>query len=509
MNKKDPHDTFAALEAFHVTRLEWTYLDFDPPDTLEKVKRVQASGRPYGGGSSGQTGVPDGTTDEDELAVKKRYCLLDINGRPIVPDFKKHWKGIPASGCANNPLYRERFLAEYKRYIDAGADLMQRDEASGNHAVARTGSGCFCEYCMAGFRDYLGDRLTSDELAKVGITDIGGFDYAQYIRRNAIPTGEAGVDWSDEETLDLLARKARRGPLSEHFAQFQSESMLAFHRWVRKSIDEYAGRHVPMSCNNTSFQNWEEPYYREFDFGLSELMIRSADPVHIYERARKACSSGRIQVFGAPKTMGKQYDEAWLVHLRRRVIATSYAAGGLAAVPWDVFEQSTDGRGRYFGKPEEYADLFGFVRANHKYFEGYCAAGAYGPGIDDHRFGDVKPVGLVGTADRLFVFLRAVPRDPIAAVVAHLVDWSDGEAQPHTVRLRTECFFGGRPLSVTLRVPKRYAAPMHAEAERKAQSMRATGERLGPAQAVAYEALVDSHTLATIVDGDFTTIDLP
>ncbi|MFZ5830301.1 MAG: hypothetical protein ACOY3P_09435, partial [Planctomycetota bacterium] len=66
-----------------------------------------------------------------------------------------------------------------------------------------------------------------------------------------------------------------------------------------------------------------------------------------------------------------------------------------------------------------------------------------------------------------------------------------------------------RPLSVTLRVPKRYAAPMHAEAERKAQSMRATGERLGPAQAVAYEALVDSHTLATIVDGDFTTIDLP
>ena len=94
------------------------------------------------------------------------------------------------------------------------------------------------------------------------------------------------------------------------------------------------------------------------------------------------------------------------------------------------------------------------------------------------------PVGLTGTAA---AYVRAVPGKHDAPVAVHLVEWS--ESSPLTVMLKTEHFFGGRPLETALLRPAPYSREAHEEAERKAAEMLKPGRRAGAEQAEAYAAL--------------------
>jgi hypothetical protein len=508
-NRNDPQDTFQALADFHATRLEWTYIESGADQERANIARVKAAGCLYGGATSGHTGVPDGGSPAEDLAMKKSLCLLDLAGQPIVPDFKKDWKGIRSGGCVNNPAYREAFLANCLMQLDAGAEILQRDEASGNHAVAEVGAGCYCDYCIRGFRDYLKTTLKDSELAALGVTDVDHFDYAAYLRQTSLPTSHTGVDWSDTETLKKIKGTIKKTPLFGHFERFQAASMVNFYRWLRSRLDAHAGRRVPMSCNNSSYQNWERPCYLEFDFALSELMVASAEPARMYERAQRALALGKVQVFGTPKTMGEAYDPLRLVRLRRQVIATAYASGGLSPVPWDCFEQTKKEGGRYFGKPGEYADLFAFIRANDRFLDRYGTAGAVGPGIQDDRYGQSTPLILEGENRKLYAFLRAIPRSTGDAVIIHLVDWNENASRPAVLKLRTAAFFGNQSLAIQLRTPRAFDAAAHASAEEIARSLRKPTDRLGPLQSAAYEPLVQLLNLATTPSGEFTLIELP
>ena len=510
-NRKDPHDTFRALADFHATRLEWTKIESGSETERANIARVKADGLLYGGAASGETGIPKGGTPEEDLAIKKSLGRLDLAGQPIVPAFKKDWKGIRVGGCVNNPAYREAFLANYRMQLDAGAQILQKDEGSQNHGDARVGAGCYCDHCIRGFREYLKTKLTPSELQALGLPDLDHFDYAAYLRKTRAPQGPRGVDWSDDAAVQQANREIHRTPLFDHFAKFQAASMVSFYRWVRSSLDAYAGRRVPMSCNNTSYQNWEEPYYLEFDFGLSELMLASAEPSRIYERAQRALGLGKVQVFGTPKTMGETCDPLWLVRLRRQVIATAYASGGLSPVPWDCFEQTPgeDGGGRYFGTPSEYADLFGFVRASDRFLDRYGSAGGFGPDLREERYGALPPVVIEDGNPKLYAFLRAIPGSTEAPVVLHLVDWNEDGPRRARLKLRTASFFGDRPLEILLRVPKAYEASAHAAAEQAARSQRQPGDRLGGRQADAYEPLVQETSLAAIPAGEFTIVEVP
>jgi hypothetical protein len=47
-----------------------------------------------------------------------------------------------------------------------------------------------------------------------------------------------------------------------------------------------------------------------------------------------------------------------------------YAVGGHIEAPWNTYLPTPDAR-RFFGKPEEYADLFAFVRGTARYLDSY------------------------------------------------------------------------------------------------------------------------------------------
>lgn len=518
---EDDQDTFKAMDDFHVTRLEWSYLEAyepgtDKPETLaadlEKIARTKTSGRIFGGASNASSGTyvkwdPVGNNHE------KRDTIVDRNGHPVIAGHMRYWKQPQSPGCANNPDYRRGHLNYVKKYIDAGATAMQRDEPSGQYSYAKNGSGCFCDHCMEGFRTYLKENVSAEELEELGVKDLPTFNYKEHLNAISPPPETDYFDWSDPRTVKRMG-----GKLHKHFEQFQLNSCTEFFKWLRKEVKAYnGGKHIAYSCNNTSFQNWESPYILEFDYCISEMMMKTGNPAHIYNRAQAARKLGKYQVFGTPKSMGADIPESTLVPLKQQVLATAFASGAGGSVPWDVFMQSRDGNARYFCKPEDFAPLFGFVRANDRYLSGYCTAGGKGPGFEDNPYADGFPVEFADT--NLCVTLRAVPVEKKGIlsglfgkenpVVIHLIDWTEGETEPQTLKLKADAFFPGKTLSIKLRVAKPFNATEHAAAEAAAQAMRKDSELLGPAQSAAYEPLVEETVLEAAVDGKWTTITIP
>jgi hypothetical protein len=519
-------DTFEALKAFHATRLDWSYLrtyepqgrfevemgwppirDYDLLLVQEKelIRRVKRMGRVFTGASNASNGtrvIWHGPRD-----ATKEHTIIDIEGRPLIGGHMREWTAPQSPGCANNPHYLDGHVQYIINYIDAGAQGMQRDEPSGNESYAGNGLGCFCEYCMEGFRKHL-QVNHGDELATLGIDRLDDWSYREHVRRLGLAGDpDADFDWSDPRTMRGIVGQ---DPLAGIFREFQARAQERFFKIVRARVNAYHGDSFPYSCNNTSFQRFDPELYHGFDFYMSELMMRSANPVHLYQRSNEARRRGKIQVFGSPKTMGEEYDEGFLVDLRRRVIATSYAVGGLCQAPWDLFEQTADGLGRYFGDPAHYADLFAMVRASGHLLHGYDDAGAWGPGIPDEiRYGQLAPLRVGGNAGDYYAFLRARAGDADAPVVVHLVDWNP-ESRAVELYLRPDAFFPGRGLRVTLRTPAAYDAGMHAGAEYKAQAMRASDDQpLGIAHRDAYANLVERAELPVVREGPLVRVQLP
>jgi hypothetical protein len=127
-------------------------------------------------------------------------------------------------------------------------------------------------------------------------------------------------------------------------------------------------------------------------------------------------------------------------------------------VPYDVYNGD---KPRIFGKPEEYADLYGFVRANAALLDGFEDAAASGKGIRELRYGSAVPVKV--SADNVFAFVRAQPGKADDTVAIHLVDWREA-TQAFVLTLDNDCFFRGAEMHVKLRVPPQFDRDAHTKA---------------------------------------------
>lgn len=433
---KDPHDTFAALEAFHVTRLAWAYIK-----DAKFIARVRASRRVFGGAASAPSYIP-----QDKAAKWfEKVVIVDLKGRPIIAPWKRTWKRT-LWGCVNNLELERGYMAYLKEYLDAGAQVMQRDEPGANWNATRWG-GCFCEHCVKAFRQWLGEKITAAERKKLGISDLATFDVRRHFLARGAPAGDAFHRW-------------KGGRLKELFEAFQLEATLAFHGRTRKALDAHAGRHVAMSCNNGA-RRWTK-IEAQFDWVFGELSFRHATAVQLDRLYATARKHGKVQVVTMPKKGDRKDLPGWQ-RRTRQTIAMTYALGGLCMVPWDVYMPHD--APRYFGTGRQYADLYGFVRAAAPWLDGYEYAGTVGKGVKPALYGPAGPPVSVPADGRLFAVIRAKPGQPDAPVVVHLVDWSDKPA-PAKVRLDVRRIVGGERATVRLLTPADFDAARHAQAEK-------------------------------------------
>ena len=116
---------------------------------------------------------------------------------------------------------------------------------------------------------------------------------------------------------------------------------------------------------------WETPYFL-FDYGMGELELHDAAPNGLYNLLVEGVPPGKQQVLTMPKSSNASYwytsDGTTTV---RAAIALAYALGGNMFTPWDIYlpvpaAEYTEKTGRYYGQPEQYVDLFAFVRGGAK-----------------------------------------------------------------------------------------------------------------------------------------------
>jgi len=433
-NAKDPHDTLRALRDFHVTRLEWAYVT-----DSKFIGKVKAAGHVFGGAASAPSYYRHGG-----MSGWERVCVLNLEGEPIIAPWKRAWKHPTLWGCVNNPELERGYMAYLKRCIDAGAQVMQRDEPGANYN-ATTWGGCFCQHCMEGFREYLAENTTPEMRRKLGITNVEAFDYREHLNKQNAPVGDKFGRWNG-------------GELKRLFVQFQTEATIAFHKRTRRALDDHAGRHVPVSCNN-GVRAWG-PIQLGFDWGFGELSYRRATPDYIHNAMQAARKHGKLQVVTMPKKGDRKDMDAW-EQLTRQTIAMAYACGGHCMVPWDVYMPGQ--APRYFGTPQQCADLFGFIRASARYFDGYHYAGAFGKAIQSDLYGETLPIRLEPGRD-VHAVVRAVPGDADAPVVVHLIDWSN-QPRPFKLGLDPARLYGSKGVRLRLLAPPPYDENAHENAE--------------------------------------------
>ena len=507
VHARDPHDTMQAMDAFHVTGLVWAYIH-DP----ETIAGIRDSGRFFQGAVTNSLstmrsllGMPSTVDDAGTQAFIRRYACLSLDQTPNEQPWKRHWPNpfSRCSGCCSNPEFEALYVRALQTYIDAGASMIQRDEGIGN-AYRPNYGGCFCDHCVRGFRDYLRETQSAAQLAALGVVDVAAFDYRAHLRQAGAPTGDEFSRWDG-------------GRLKQLFRTYQHHVSVGFMARTRQALDEQAGGAVAMSCNN-GVHTFDE-IMQQFDWFFGELSRPHATPANLHRTSAAAGGLDRLQIVTMPKKGGHSTyaaPDGWERHTRQ-TIATSYAVGGICMVPWDVYMPNTmsedhkrSATPRYFGTPKDYADLFGFIRANAAVLDNYEDAAAIGSGIFETRWGRELPVALQG-AEEVYAFVRAKPGDEAAPVAVHLVDWRDAP-RPFTLRLRSETFFGPAPLRVELRTPVPYDAAAHLAAEAEAQRLRRSSGQKGafsPVQARAFAPLTQAQQLSATLDGSYTVVELP
>lgn len=421
-------DTFRALRQFHVTRLEWAYIQ-----QPEFVERLKDSGRLFGGAASSALSHVAGSSDRENL---RGLCCVDLRGKPVIPTWKRTWNP-PGNWwmCVNNPELEDRYVAFLQGYVDVGAEVIQRDEPWGNRRAVSWG-GCFCDHCMQAFRDYLRRETTARQRQRWKVDDLESFDYRERLRKQQAPVGDRFKNW-------------KGGELKERFVAFQEAATIKFHQRTRARLNEYAGRRVPMSCNN-GCRRWTD-IEQQFDWFFGELAFSHANPKFIHDVMRRSAQLQRCQVITMPKKRNRDDLAGWR-RKTRQVIAMAYACGGQCMVPWDVYMPGD--APRYFGEPEQYADLFGFIRGASEYLDGYEYAGAFGGGIDCRLYRETPPIELSDSGS-LAAVVRARPGRNDAPVVVHLIDWS-AASESTSVTVNPRACSGADQVTVVLVQPAKY-----------------------------------------------------
>lgn len=435
MNAADKRDAFEAARQFHATRLDWLYLSGKPERDKAFVAKFKAAGFQVGGTLNCQP-------SDSPTGAKHTFTLartVDMQGQPLKDPWTKSYGGRFC--CPNHPGYAT-LLLEHARYaLDAGVDYFQMDGVQLNDIMRHYG-GCFCAHCVKGFREYLAAHSTPEQRAGWGIGDLSAFDYARFLLERGTAPDAASNSW--------------KGPreLRELFCAFQIESGLEFLRALHGKIDRLAGRKLAYSCNAT--EEFLVDYHKVHDFALNESYpATEGDPAFLYERRLRPA-----QALG--KSLLMTFVSTDVPH-NRRFIASAYALGANVIVPWDVFIGLA--APRFFGTPEQFSDLFGFVRANAALLDGYEDSGVFGAGIRDPRFPENEPPLQVYAASDVLAVVRAKPGQADAPVVVHLVGARNNQTGPIRVTFDPRRFFGERPLKLRFLAPAPYDAAAHEKAE--------------------------------------------
>ena len=165
--------TWEAMRAFNATRLDWvyttnaTFIEEAHTSGMTTVTPAMNANLPDPGGS-----VLIGTHTIGRVKNIHNQSL----SAPWMPpgQFKP---GSPNYGCVNAPEYRSIAFSYADSLLAAGGDALQHDDPAMNGEVVSwaqgnlSGSGCYCDHCMAKFTKQMLATLNASERHAFGVYD--------------------------------------------------------------------------------------------------------------------------------------------------------------------------------------------------------------------------------------------------------------------------------------------------------------------------------------------------
>ncbi|MCY4063667.1 MAG: hypothetical protein OXG53_14955 [Chloroflexi bacterium] len=295
--------------------------------------------------------------------------VRDLNDRPAITWWAHRYKGHPPYFfCTNAPGYRHYLMYQVRRVMEAGTDWLMIDSAIPTIASlnARYG-GCFCEHCMAGFRQYLKSNSGAADLEAWAIADIESFNYRDFLLAHG---------FTDESYRSEILAYPAVIPLAREYFDFQWQEVNALFRDFKRYAQEFKSD-VPMSSNSPFY--WAEFMYAvdAHDFYTNEMQylppeeeILPTDPVYTFKLAD---GLGRLlAITGVPRAFEPCRLNDRPGHIRLW-IAQAYAHGHVFMAPdkmWTLRYAGEPDRW-YHSKSGDYEPLYHFIRDYPELFDGY------------------------------------------------------------------------------------------------------------------------------------------
>jgi hypothetical protein len=274
-------------------------------------------------------------------------------------------------GCTNNPVWREHLLEVAKRSITLGegTDGIYIDDWQGTLQILGANypnDGCFCQYCMQGFREYLRANYNTEELRGFGIENIDSFDYGDYIRANY---------------LTLYKDNCWEVPLYWDFYDYQMESIIQFSHQYIKEVKAFAigqGKKVVFSANTCQMWSGSIPTAYDLDYFSPEYTYGyPPDSRHI--PTYKLGTSLGTPVLTIPQSSSSQISDIMTrpdaTNLWKIYTAEAYSAGGFALEPYGYPIFWIENPINFDGNIDDLAPYYDFISTNKPYYENLVSAG--------------------------------------------------------------------------------------------------------------------------------------
>ncbi|MDP2895253.1 MAG: hypothetical protein Q8Q12_01685 [bacterium] len=303
-----------------------------------------------------------------ENAELREAVARDIEGKPIEVSwlFDHTYKDMKTYfGCTNHPAFREHSRQQVRQAMAGGADGLHIDDHLGVAQAATAFGGGLCDYCVAGFREYLKKHATREQLAETGVKELENFDYRDVIRKVA-------------KTRDEYMKVQSKIPLIDLFRQYHLEAVADFVRELHKVGEEAAGHPILLSANaclperrHVVVVKYLTHVVCEVSFNARQGTAKPDDAIAAFEMAR---SLGKPMAATASGWDWSHIKAKNVEELVRFWIALTYAHGQWFMVPHPQRQWCFNnelGTHWYQAPIEAFAPVYQFIRKNAQWFDGF------------------------------------------------------------------------------------------------------------------------------------------
>jgi len=305
-----------------------------------------------------------------EDASLREAVAIDIEGKPIaVPwQFDKVYRGQTTDfGNTNHPAFREHVKANVRRVMAGGADGLHVDDHLGVASPALWYGGGFDEYSLAGFREYLNQHASREQLRAAGAADLKTFNYRDLVRKYAA-------------TREEVKRRAGKIPLFDLWKRYHLDAAADFVEELRKVAEEAAGHPVLLSANACLGNEAHHHVVPRLTHVVCEVWFNGDQGTKSLGGALKAFEAARrLERPLACTASGHDWAHVkahGAVEIVRFWIALTYAHGQRFMVPHPSRQWCFNnklGTHWYQAPVEEFAPVYKFIRENARVLDGYEA----------------------------------------------------------------------------------------------------------------------------------------